>query len=489
MKNKYGSILLGVIVISATGCGEEDACASALFPNMPEGAIGAVYVAAACPAEGADGSKVRPFSTIGDGISAAATGAAVLVAPGTYAETLMIDKGISLVGSSSPEDAESAAVTLKPPESKGIVVKSVDDVRIRGVVVQEAKEIGIQVEGESVTVEGSRIENTRAGDGKPPPFGFGVTAYNNGSIILQHSAVTGSASDAVVAINARAIILQNVISDNGGKGIVVGNAQEEARVEGNTLSNNTDIGVWVAGSKAIILQNTIKGSIIGGGNMGYGVFVGAPAQEPDTLADVTMQDNVVEGNDRIGVLLSRGAKTIILQKNKINNNGVGVTTRAMAGIWIQSDACADKDGSTIDGNELSGNRFVGIGLTGNTNAIILQNNAVTGTVMEEAKMGIDNKTITMGDGFGVFKGASARIMGNTVSKNARFGLILDDALGASTTISGNTFSDHEQYAIILQNQPNAPDTSTNTYQGNQAGDINVAPQGTFTIWDEEMGTP
>jgi hypothetical protein len=55
----------------------------------------------------------------------------------------------------------------------------------------------------------------------------------------------------------------------------------------------------------------------------------------------------------------------------------------------------------------------------------------------------------MGDGIGVFANASARVEGNSLSGNARLG-VLGDGLSADSVISGNEFTENGEGDVALQ---------------------------------------
>ena len=117
---------------------------------------------------------------------------------------------------------------------------------------------------------------------------------------------------------------------------------------------------------------------------------------------------------------------------------------------------------------MSGSKYAGIGMMGDTHGIILQNNTVSGTTVGAVTLGID--LVDIADGLSLFDGASASIKDNVVSENGRFGIALDGADGAQTELSGNTITHNDEYGIILQNQAVEPDVTANDFDGNGVGD-------------------
>lgn len=482
------ALLVGV------GCGGEDtqgqqvtdqpACEAGTFPDAPDGVASVLHVSAVCPAEGADGSAAHPYPTISAALAEAAAGAAILIAPGTYAENLQIAQDIMLIGSSDPMSPEAAVAIIQAPAEHAISVTAGEGVILRGLRVAQPSGSGLLVRGGAVTLEGSSIEGAApSADGS---MGSGVIAVDDGSIILQNSAVTGAAGIGVHVSGARAIILQSTIRGCAGPGIRIDQAMEEVRIEGSTIEANTQMGVGVFSSRAIILQNIIKDTQTDAADIGDGVLAASLVDGSGNLlepADIELDGNEISGSGRVGVLCAAGTRGIILQNNTIGQNGN--LAPFGAGVWLQGGA-GGVQGNLIQGNTLTGNKFVGIGMTGETHGIILQNNAVSGTSLGTTFSGPDE--IDVGDGIGLFSSASAQILGNTVSGNGRFGLILDQADGAVTSVEGNTFEGNDQYGIILQNQPNAPATSNNSFQGNLVGDVSAVPEGTYGVRVDAFST-
>jgi parallel beta-helix repeat protein len=465
------------------GCSGEDpgvavdpGCNAGTYPAAPDGAASLLHVSAACPAELADGTAGHPYTTITEALTKATPGAAILVAPGTYTENLTISQDVAVIGTSNVTSPSAADVVINAPAEHAILVTKGEKVTLQGLRVASATGTGILVQGASVTVDGCAVENTKVGGGGVVGSGAGVVSTGDGSIILQNSAITGAAGMGIYVGSAKAIILQSTIRGSGGPGIRLDKTTDQVRIEGSTIEENTQMGIGVFSSRAIILQSVVKNTKVDAGSIGDGVVVASTADAAMKPSDIEMSDTEITGNARVGLLCAGGTRAIILQNNTIQGNGLPATFGA--GIWIQGGA-GGVEGNLIDGNTISGNKFVGLGMTGDTHGIILQNNMVTGTVLGSTFLGVE--TIDVGDGIGVFKGASAKLLGNTVQANARIGLILDEASGATTVIQKNTFQDNDQYGIILQNQAMAPDTSDNTFKGNVLGDTSSVSAGTFGV--------
>lgn len=493
MKNiwKICSMGAGVVLFSGCGAGESEACQSSAYPAAPDGATSLVHVSSACSGEGADGTIEHPYAKISDAVNAVPKGSSVLIAPGTYAESLQIKQDIALVGSSDGTKPEQAGAIVQPPTGSGVTVDGAT-VLIRGLAIESAAHSGIAVHGGSVTVEGCRVTGTKL-DGAD--FGHGVSVSSNGSIILQHNAISGSAGAGVFVRDSAAIILQNEIDKSEVSGVRLEHASSEVRVEHNTLTNNAQAGISVYSSRAIILQNTIHDTRLDANGFGEGIAVSDLLDTTTMMSlgpsDITVKDNELVGTARVGILcLGPMARGIILQHNIITGSGAVAAKDnhaiGAAGVWLQGGAGSGA-GSVIDSNTITGSSFFGLGLSGDTHAIILQNNAVKNTALASAFSGAQQ--FMVGDGITMSDGASAQITANNASGNGRFGIIVDAAKGTATTISGNEFNDNDQYGIILQNQPSAPDTTNNTTTGNKVGKEQLNPAVPYPMLWKSFAAP
>ena len=442
----FCAVGLPMVLTSACNGGGSGACAGEAYPAAPAGASDVVYVSAACPAAGADGTVDHPYPTIGEAASRAGAGATVLVAAGTYAEQLSITRDLNVLGEvTKGKKGDDAAIILQAPQPYAIVVGAGAHATIQGFQVSGAQGIGVWARGGSVTIEGCDIEGTTLYTATDPATnktvtsGFGVLASEDGAIILQDSAVTASALGGVLFSGApmpgadmngaSGSILASEVSHNHGYGVRLDQTSSPITIRGSTLTANVGFGVGVFSSGAIILQNHIEGTALDASGVGDGIISGANDAVP-IPSSIQASGNVITGSGRVGVLCAAGAGGIILQGNTIS--GSAAAAPFGAGIWLQQGAGAlAGSGNLIEGNTLSGNRFVGLGLTGDTGGIILQDNGITGTTLGSTFVGLGQ--VMIGDGINVFSGASAQITGNTVSQNGRFGLILD-AEGSATTI-------------------------------------------------------
>lgn len=452
----------------------DDVPCGATFPSLPDGAGEVVYVAAQCLEAEATGTEAHPFVRISDAIEKAKGGATILVAAGEYTENLDISRPVTIVGSSDPKDPDSAALSLQAPEETAIRVTGTDAVLI-GVRVEGARGTAVRLEGGSLRLEGSAIEDTVSGSAGLPAVA--VLARASGTLVLQSTWVTGTSGTGVLVSGASGSFAGVEVRDSIGVGIALETALGEVIVTDTTVSGSVGAGVRVSSSRVVIDGSTVTGTTADGDDNADGILslegtgVAGASLGP---SDLTVRGSVLSGNGRTGILCGGGTRTVVLQDNTISDNGLPGTSvyKYMAGLWLQSGAGADPS-SEISGNTISGNKLAGIFMFGETYGIPVVGNTVSGTLPDTAFGD------PLGDGIGLAGGASARLQDNTVTGSGRFGIMIDGSPAATTEISGNSVENSAQYGIVLQNLAGVIATDGNTFSGNPSGDVTSVPAGTY----------
>lgn len=487
---KTSSILLslglsGLAVAAAPGCGgSSGSCVVDQYPEAPGGASDVVHASANCPADSADGSAEHPYPTISAAIQKSKAGGVILVAPGTYPENLTIDKDLSVIGPAKVgQKGDEAGIILQAPNPNAIVVKGGATANLVGFSVVSPKEVGVWASGGTAHVTSCKVEGAKLdGNGQ---YGYGFLASSDGAIILQDSAALSSAGVGILVNGATATVTSCEASNNASGGLRVDQGKAMITVDDTTFTGNTYFGIGLFGGTAKLTNNTISNTKP---DATYGIadgieVSGALDDQGNVLAPASVEasGNTITGVGRVGAIAAKGAGGIILQNNGISGSG---QTSFGAGIWLQEGA-GDASSKILD-NHLTGNKFAGLGLTGDTHGIILQNNEVSGTVLATYFEGTASKSI--GDGISLFDGASAKLTGNVIGKNGRAGIIFDSAAGTATTLDNNQITDNDQYGIILQNQPDMPAFGMSTVSGNKLGA--QAPAGMmFDVNKDAFATP
>jgi parallel beta-helix repeat protein len=459
---------------------DPDVPCGATFPSAPDGAGEIVYVAAQCLEADANGTEAHPFVRIGDALAHAGDAATILVASGTYTENLEITRPVTIVGSSDPASPDSATLSLQAVEDTAIRVTDTDAVLI-GVRVEAARGVGVLLEGGTLRLAGSVVQDTQSGsDGLP---GIGVLSGMSGMLTLQDTWVTGTSGTGVLVSGAAATITGSEVRDSAGNGISLDRATGEVHISDTTVSGSVGTGIRVASSRALIEQSTVSGTLGDENHAGEGILsyeAYGPEGDSFGLADLIVRGSVISGNGRTGILSSSGTRTVLLQDNTISDNGLPGTSvfEYMAGIWLQIDAGSDP-ASEISGNTISGNKLAGIFMFGETYGIPVVDNTVSGTL-------IDNLSGSpVGDGISLVGGASALLQDNLVTASGRFGIMVDAAPAEATEISYNTIENNAEYGIVLQDQAWIA-TDTNTFGGNASGDVAEVTADTYTNPDRPL---
>ncbi len=174
------------------------------------------------------------FNTIQEGIDAVAIGGTVHVAAGTYAENVLINKSIDLLGK------DKDTTVLEPGNGKGFYV-TVDSVTITGFTIQNCKSKAVQLR-------------------------------NNEDCTISDNIITHSSYPIHLSSASNITISDNIISHNGpgGSAVWCTGTSNNNIIIGNTMSYN-DGGVWIyGGHNYVISDNSIYHSKITGISFMFG---------------------------------------------------------------------------------------------------------------------------------------------------------------------------------------------------------------------------
>jgi parallel beta-helix repeat protein len=270
------------------------------------------------------------YPTIGAAVGAAASGATIIVCPGTYPGGVVVSTRVSIVGLGHP-------VINATGDNNGVQVLA-SGTRIQGLTVKNATGEGILVGSETphsapvsdVTVSGNTVKHNDQGtptssylqcqpaNGVPGDCGEGIHLVNTSD-----STVIGNTSTG----NSGGILL----SDDTGP--TYGNL-----IEFNNVFNNLfDCGITVAGHLPAfagggvhnnkVLANRVTGNGIDGQGGGVLLATGVPGNgNPDSggaVYDNLVQGNYLAGNGLAGVTVHSHAPDENLNGNTITGNVIG----------------------------------------------------------------------------------------------------------------------------------------------------------------------
>ncbi len=364
-------------------------------------ALTAMLLLPATAATAEDGAELRvatdgsgEFETITAAIEASADGDEILLEPGEYVESFIIDKAVTLAGTGAPED-----VVIVPEPQASFRRQDVTGVDFTtGIVVDEA----------DATIENLSIrpmDGVDAGillDGGRPTvrdIETGADIGVNGSTLAR---IEDSILDGIVLVgpNVRAIVRGNTLRD----GVYV-DAGATGTVEGNVI---VDRPIHIGPDSGLeIIGNTIQPE------------EDAPAVWVDWAnASVDVIGNTIEGGWP-GVIVQHG-RSARIEGNTITDAAEGI-------IVLETDAI-------IRDNTVTNAVDAGIVVEGN--GITAEDNTVVG-----ARVGI-----VAGIPNGYPPNAPrldepAQIMGNTVTDASHFGILVFDS---APVVSGNSICAHRE---------------------------------------------
>ncbi|WP_437315229.1 hypothetical protein [Sorangium sp. So ce385] len=347
-----------------TACREVAPCGEGAWGDLPVDEQ-TQFVDAAYAGADSDGSAARPWTTVGDGVLAAAPGGVVAVAAGTYAEDVIVDKPVRLWGI-CPAMVEIAGVG--PDTSAAITVEpGADAAEIRGVAVRGAG-AGIVVSGASgVVVDEVWVHGTGA---------QGVKVHNEhgpsqltvrGSLIEEAHSVGAHSRGAELVLESSVVRGTLEVGEFRGSGVAAnrgeGNAPASIAVRASVIEQSRGTGVYVIASEAIVEESVIRDGIgIDDEAAGMGVLVHRNTQgQPGEAA---IRRSVIEGNEEAGMFV-QGSSVIVEDTVVRDTRPYPGKLRTGWGIYVVADIAAGlRSEATLERVVVERSRDVGVALFG-----------------------------------------------------------------------------------------------------------------------------
>lgn len=492
----------GLVCIALLGCDLGDGATPAAAADPCRGvtwpaASGAVTRVASCGRDTGDGSAARPYLTISAALAVAKPGSTVVVAKGTYAESLAVAAGVSLAGSGLLE------VTLAPPGKAGIVITGKGHTRIAGLRVTGAVGAGVSVQDSAVTLVSVRIEKTKADT--TPGSGHGVSATQPAALVLEGCQLIDNEGVGLVAARASgavSIVDPLFLKDpkatargNGTVGIVdplflpaslvKGNLSggiaivdplfvptpggpQALRLAGTDVADNGLFGVQLNGAGASIEATALRGTKAGklGGGDGLQLALATKGATPAATVRLDAR-SIVTGNARAGVAVFSAAATVDVEAE--------VSLAGRAGVWAEG---AQTTIRVLQAALLADNGLVGVAVKAGA-TLEMSGGRISGTRPVKVAAANGGAPFEMADGIGIYGQAHARISGAKLDANPRAGILarqcaanglgLPDVEVTSTSISGSkygivvngTYSQSDEAAAAQA----APKSAGNSYDG------------------------
>jgi parallel beta helix pectate lyase-like protein len=271
------------------------------------------------------------YATIQAAVDAADSGGAILVAPGTYVEQVVIGKNLTLVGSGADATFVKAPVTLVPGFAGRTFIVEINN--------------GAHVRMTGVTVTGPASDSCLTGTG----LRKGIAVVQDATLDLSDSAVTHIHDTPVVSdclrdgnaiaiagapftdATGHATIVNVTISDYQGAGIVFFNPGTTATIVNTVITgsgpstSSFSFGIdFGFGAVATITHNVISGNMCDAADLGCGPdpitqFQAAAIGPVDAGAGTVISYNTLANND-IGLYLYGSPGAIFATHNVMLNN-------------------------------------------------------------------------------------------------------------------------------------------------------------------------
>jgi len=260
------------------------------------------------------------FTTVGAAIEAAEPGDRILVRPGLYAEALVVDKPLEILGDGPVADIEiraRGANVLRFRASIGRVAnltlrQAGGEGKWYGVEITQGR---LDLEGcdiscqslSSVAIRGGadpRLRRNKIHDAREN----GVFVFDGGLGTLEDNDITGNALAGVgISTGGNPTLRRNQVHDNQQTGVFVSD-KGLGTLEDNDIAGNGYSGVEIkTGGNPTLRGNQIRD------NTWNGVFF-----NHNGLG--ALEDNDITGNTNVGVVITGGCNPTV-RGNRINRNG------------------------------------------------------------------------------------------------------------------------------------------------------------------------
>lgn len=372
-----------------------------------------------------------PFTTISEAIARAPGGARILVEPGHYRESLVIDKPLELIGDGPCEDiiVEGEGATVLEFDTNIGVVRNLTFRQSD----KKAQYYCLWIKQGRLELEDCDLSSTSLSC---------LAVINNADPRVRRNRIHGSAQSGLY------------ILDNG-RG-----TYEENEIFGNVLA-----GISVkTGADPVVRRNRV----FDGRESGVYIFENGRG---------TFEDNEVFGNGLSGFAVASGAEPIV-RRNRIYDGRQG-------GINIR-----DQARGTFEDNEIFGNNYSGIQVKTGADPIVRRNRIYDGRqggmLLHENGRGTFEDNQIFGNnysGIEVKAGAEPTVRRNRIRDGKQNGIYVHELGGG--TFEGNQI-DGNQKSGILVDTGGSPTARSNAITGNLLSGVRVTKSGGGVFEDNEL---
>jgi hypothetical protein len=435
--------------------------------------VGMLFASLSANSVGAATLEVpKDHKTIQAAIDAAAPGDTILVAAGTYRESLKLKERMTLKsggddarGNVGLKRAEATIIDGGGADAKGPAVTLAEGAILDGFTITRVGLFDQKEYDKHHATQGENLPDERGAAGAAHITAVSLPAI---TAIVRFCMVhdNGYAGIGCFGASNKSWVYQNVVSRNMGGGI--GNAEGATpTVEGNRCFNNLRGGIGNRKSAALILKNECYDNVRAGigiregatplvrGNKCYKNRRAGIGCRMEGTAPL-IEDNDCYQNAMAGIGCRDGAAPLIRNNRCYENTLAGIGCRDGAGPTIFGNKCYRNNEAGIGSqlgakphivhNECYENEKAGIGQRSNAETYLggnyVYHNKMAGIGFDDCDSGksvvVNNKVIDNGlVAIGIHAGWKVRIAGNTLSRDGGLPPIIMVFKGAEADISDN----------------------------------------------------
>ncbi|MDB4942172.1 MAG: hypothetical protein JWP97_1706 [Labilithrix sp.] len=504
----WGCIDLPAPAAACAGASRLSLAAAACVPvgdcNAPFPPAGAIVVDDDFTGAQLDGSH---FRTVGEALAAAPSGATVAIAAGTYAEALTLSRPVSLVGRcpaevtlTSPGGAvagvtttSGSAVTLRGLTMSGfaaggVLVYAGATATIEDVVIEGAGGWGVIVDGSKATIRRAKLA-----DPAPNAKGaaWGIAAGASSEVLAEDVTISGGTTGVYVASTGTKITLRGSLVSGqrppasgagerprGASSVIGGLLVVERSVFRDLVA---DAGLLGDEGTIDATETIIHGVRVATGARGYGIATlagGAVALHSSAIVDVesvgvfgkggsiTVEGTLIRGpaqsgavpdakfqvtSERSGIGLTlEGATATVDNSAIVDSWGYGAYATAKSTLTMRSSVIENTRGLL---RKMAPSFSIGAGITSGDSSVVLEDVAVTHSVLGGITAGKNGKVTgsgvlvrdmaegspaPSGGGLQAGSGSSIELDGSAVTRVRALGVVAYSGAGSRVTLKRST---------------------------------------------------
>jgi hypothetical protein len=340
-----------------------------------------------------DGTAAHPWRTIQEGIDAAASGAVVAIAEGSYVEDLAIDQKPVRLWGRCPERVE--IVGSVPKVSAVGIYPGMNGAEVHRVALR-GDGLGIAFSGVSdVLIEEVWIHDTASRGIAMIPDPTEPTSFRLARSLVEATTEVGVFFTESGTVEAS--VIRGTVSDpdyGGGNGVMVQGAGT-LTLRGSVVDDNLELGVYALGSAAEITE-TVVSRTAAHPDTGYGIGVIAAQSTDGTRANLMLRSSFIADNASLGIGVVDSDATI--------ETTVVRGTLLSSGVEARAGTIAVKD-SVMEANPVAGFRV--IDAAADLEGLLVRDNAGYGILAQHSTLDVRSSRIERNRVVGVFMLASS----------------------------------------------------------------------------------